>query len=88
MYLTDDNPRSEDGDQIVADVLPGFAHPERVQVLRDRRQAIAAAIAAARAGEIVLIAGKGHEPYQEIAGQKLPFDDRRVAAECLARRAA
>ena len=88
VYLTDDNPRSEDGDQIVADVLPGFAHPERVQVLRDRRQAIAAAIAAARAGEIVLIAGKGHEPYQEIAGQKLPFDDRRVAAECLARRAA
>lgn len=88
VYVTDDNPRGEDGDQIVADILPGFTRAEQVRVLRDRRGAIAAAIAEASAGEIVLIAGKGHEPYQEIGGKKLPFDDRRIAAECLARRIA
>lgn len=88
VYLTDDNPRGEDGDAIVADTLAGFTAPGRVQVERDRRRAIARAIAEATAGDIVLIAGKGHEPYQEIAGRKLPFDDRKVAAECLARRAA
>jgi UDP-N-acetylmuramoyl-L-alanyl-D-glutamate--2,6-diaminopimelate ligase len=88
VYLTDDNPRGEDGDAIVADTLAGFTAPGRVVVERDRRRAIARAIAAATTGDIVLIAGKGHEPYQEIAGRKLPFDDRQVAAECLARRAA
>lgn len=88
VHLTDDNPRGEDGDAIVADTLAGFAAPQRVVVERDRRRAIARAVAEAGAGDIVLIAGKGHEPYQEIAGRKLPFDDRQVAAECLARRAA
>ncbi len=88
IYLTDDNPRGEDGDAIVADTLAGFTAPQRVVVERDRRRAIARAIADATAGDIVLIAGKGHEPCQEIAGRKLPFDDRQVAAECLARRAA
>jgi UDP-N-acetylmuramoyl-L-alanyl-D-glutamate--2,6-diaminopimelate ligase len=88
VYLTDDNPRGEDGDVIVADTLAGFTAPERVCVERDRRRAIARAIAEATAGDIVLIAGKGHESYQEIAGHRLPFDDRQVAAECLARRSA
>ena len=56
-------------------------------VQRDRAQAIAQAIAQAGPGDIVLVAGKGHEPYQEIAGIKHPFDDSEVAASALAARA-
>ncbi len=73
--VTDDNPRGEDGDAIVADILAGFRDPSRHAVVRDRRAAIRAAVAAARAGDVVLLAGKGHEPYQEIAGVKHAFDD-------------
>ena len=62
--------------------------PEAVIVERDRRRAIERALSAASSGDIVLIAGKGHEPYQEIAGRTLPFDDRVVAEQCLLRRAA
>jgi UDP-N-acetylmuramoyl-L-alanyl-D-glutamate--2,6-diaminopimelate ligase len=85
VIVTDDNPRSEDGDAIVADILAGFSDPGRVIVLRDRAAAIADAVR--RAGEIdsVLVAGKGHEPYQEIAGVRHPFDDTQVAADALAR---
>ncbi|GAB3730505.1 UDP-N-acetylmuramoyl-L-alanyl-D-glutamate--2,6-diaminopimelate ligase [Silanimonas algicola] len=73
--VTDDNPRGEDGDAIVADILAGFREPARHAVVRDRRAAIRAAVAAARPGDVVLLAGKGHEPYQEIAGVKHAFDD-------------
>lgn len=83
VIVTDDNPRGEDGDAIVADILPGFAEPARVTVQRDRARAIADAITAAAAGDTVLIAGKGHEPYQEIAGRRLPFDDREQAGRAL-----
>jgi len=58
----------------------------RVHVERDRARAISQAIAAAGAGDIVLIAGKGHETYQEIAGIRHPFDDRKVAQAALAAR--
>ncbi|MGL6291499.1 MAG: UDP-N-acetylmuramoyl-L-alanyl-D-glutamate--2,6-diaminopimelate ligase [Silanimonas sp.] len=75
VIVTDDNPRSEDGDAIVADILKGFREPARHAVLRDRRAAIRSAVAAARAGDVVLLAGKGHEPYQEIGGVKYAFDD-------------
>ena len=75
VIVTDDNPRRESGDAIVAEILAGFAAPDAVQVQRDRARAIAAAIAAARIGDTVLIAGKGHEPYQEIDGIKHAFDD-------------
>ena len=75
VIVTDDNPRGEDGDAIVADILEGFREPDRHRVLRDRRAAIRAAIGAAEAGDVVLLAGKGHEPCQEIAGVKHPFDD-------------
>lgn len=88
VFVTDDNPRGEDGDTIVAEILAGFAQPQAVAVERDRRRAIERAIAAAGSGDIVLIAGKGHEPYQEVGGRQLPFDDREVAAACLQRRAA
>ena len=83
VIVTDDNPRREDGDAIVADILAGFARPGTVRVLRDRRAAIAEALAAAGDGDIVLIAGKGHEPYQEIDGVQHPFDDTAVALSLL-----
>ena len=83
VVITDDNPRGEDGDAIVAGIMEGFARPDRVLVERDRRAAITGAIARARAGDIVLVAGKGHEDYQEVAGVKHPFDDTVVAREAL-----
>lgn len=87
VVVTDDNPRGEDGDAIVAEIMSGFARPDAVRVERDRRAAIAAAIAAAGADDIVLIAGKGHETYQEVAGVKHAFDDTAVAREALEARA-
>lgn len=75
IIVTDDNPRGEDGDAIVAGILAGLARPDDALVERDRARAIRLAVAQAQAGDIVLIAGKGHEPYQEIAGRKRPFDD-------------
>jgi UDP-N-acetylmuramoyl-L-alanyl-D-glutamate--2,6-diaminopimelate ligase len=83
VIVTDDNPRGEDGDAIVADIVAGFSSPKAVVIERDRRKAIARAIGEAGADDIVLIAGKGHETYQEVAGIKHPFDDRLVARELL-----
>jgi UDP-N-acetylmuramoyl-L-alanyl-D-glutamate--2,6-diaminopimelate ligase len=71
--ITDDNPRSEDGAAIAAEVRAGMRTPARIE--RDRRTAIRTAIAMATAGDTVLIAGKGHEAYQEIKGVKYDFDD-------------
>ena len=87
VIVTDDNPRGEDGDAIVAGIMAGFSRPQAVVVERDRRKAIARAIGEAGADDIVLIAGKGHEPYQEIDGVKHPFDDSQVAREMLGGRA-
>ncbi len=87
VIVTDDNPRGEDGDAIVADILAGFAKPDSVIVQRDRAQAIARAIGEAGADDIVLIAGKGHEPYQEVAGVRHEFDDTAVARQYLEARA-
>ncbi|MFL6592288.1 MAG: UDP-N-acetylmuramoyl-L-alanyl-D-glutamate--2,6-diaminopimelate ligase [Luteimonas sp.] len=84
VIVTDDNPRGEDGDAIVAEIVAGFAAPQAVQVERDRAAAIERAVGTARAGDIVLVAGKGHEPYQEIGGVRHPFDDAQVAARVLA----
>jgi UDP-N-acetylmuramoyl-L-alanyl-D-glutamate--2,6-diaminopimelate ligase len=80
--LTSDNPRSEDPLAIIAEVLAGA--PE-LEVEPDRAAAIAAAIGGARAGDVVLIAGKGHEQGQEVEGVVHPFDDRLVAREVLRR---
>jgi UDP-N-acetylmuramoyl-L-alanyl-D-glutamate--2,6-diaminopimelate ligase len=87
VIVTDDNPRGEDGDAIVADIMAGFSNPDAIAVERDRRKAIARAIGAAGADDIVLIAGKGHETYQEVAGVKHSFDDGQVARELLEGRA-
>ncbi|MBA3487061.1 MAG: UDP-N-acetylmuramoyl-L-alanyl-D-glutamate--2,6-diaminopimelate ligase [Lysobacter sp.] len=87
VIVTDDNPRFESGDEIVADILTGFHRPQQVIVQRDRATAIARAIGEAAPGDIVLIAGKGHEPCQEIAGVQHPFDDTATARQCLEARA-
>jgi UDP-N-acetylmuramoyl-L-alanyl-D-glutamate--2,6-diaminopimelate ligase len=86
VIVTDDNPRGEDGDAIVADILKGFDRPDAVLVQRDRAAAIARAIGTASSSDIVLVAGKGHEPYQEIAGVRHPFDDTAVARALLQER--
>jgi len=83
VIVTDDNPRGEDGDAIVSQIVAGMRMPERATVERDRARAIDVAITQARAGDVVLIAGKGHETYQEVAGAKRPFDDLRVARVAL-----
>ena len=85
--MTNDNPRSEDPAAIAREIVSGA--PERgLMVELDRRAAIAAAVEAARPGDIVLVAGKGHETTQTIGADVLPFDDRAVAREALrARRA-
>ncbi|RDS85194.1 UDP-N-acetylmuramoyl-L-alanyl-D-glutamate--2,6-diaminopimelate ligase [Dyella psychrodurans] len=81
--VTDDNPRGEDGDLIVTQILAGMTKPEAATVLRDRETAIRAALNMARTGDVVLIAGKGHETYQEGAGGKRAFDDMAVARAAL-----
>jgi len=85
-FLTDDNPREEDPQQIVAEVIPGLERcrpAEGYRVIPDRREAIAAALASARRGDLVLIAGKGHEDEQVYCGRSVPFSDREVAGELI-----
>jgi UDP-N-acetylmuramoyl-L-alanyl-D-glutamate--2,6-diaminopimelate ligase len=81
VLVTSDNPRSEDPAAIAADVVDGLD----LDVELDRRVAIERALEQAREGDVVLIAGKGHEQGQEVAGRKLPFDDREVARDALRR---
>ena len=81
VIVTSDNPRSEDPLAIIQDVLQGTGTD--VEIDPDRRSAIGRAIGLAAPGDVVVIAGKGHEQGQEIAGEKLPFDDRVVAREAL-----
>ena len=83
IVITDDNPRGENGDAIVAQIVAGLARPQDATVQRDRARAIALALDEAGRGDAVLIAGKGHEPYQEIGGIKHPFDDLVVARQRL-----
>jgi UDP-N-acetylmuramoyl-L-alanyl-D-glutamate--2,6-diaminopimelate ligase len=87
VVVTSDNPRTEDPQQILQDILagiPGF--PWAVEV--DRRQAIRLAILEAQPGDTVVIAGKGHEDYQILGTEKIHFDDREEAREALALRLA
>jgi UDP-N-acetylmuramoyl-L-alanyl-D-glutamate--2,6-diaminopimelate ligase len=84
VIVTSDNPRSEDPRAIIDQIIAG-AHAN-YQVEPDRATAIHLALAEARSEDVVLIAGKGHENYQEIAGRRLPFSDVEVAASQLARR--
>jgi UDP-N-acetylmuramoyl-L-alanyl-D-glutamate--2,6-diaminopimelate ligase len=88
--VTSDNPRTEDPLKIIADIEEGVRkvrRPGDYVVLPDRRQAIRYAIGSASAGDVVVIAGKGHEDYQIIGTEKFPFDDREEAARALEERA-
>ena len=87
--VTSDNPRSEDPSAIIDQIVAGAGDgPAHLVVQADRRAAIAEAIALARPGDVVLIAGKGHESGQEAAGVVTPFDDRQVARDVLGERRA
>jgi UDP-N-acetylmuramoyl-L-alanyl-D-glutamate--2,6-diaminopimelate ligase len=81
--VTSDNPRSEDPEAIVAEVVAGATQPVEVEV--DRRTAIERAIELAQPGDVVVIAGRGHEREQELADRRVPFDDREVARAALRR---
>ena len=85
VYLTSDNPRSEDPEAIIADMLEGV-EPEKRSMVRtvvDRKLAMTEAVKNAIKGDVILVAGKGHEDYQEIKGVKHHFDDREIIKELL-----
>ncbi len=75
VVVTDDNPRTEPSQQIIEQICQGAEHPQALTVIPNRAQAIASTIAAARPGDVILLAGKGHENYQEIDGVRHPFSD-------------
>ncbi|MBP5612079.1 MAG: UDP-N-acetylmuramoyl-L-alanyl-D-glutamate--2,6-diaminopimelate ligase, partial [Bacteroidales bacterium] len=83
VIFTSDNPRSEKPEDIIADMLAGLSEEERASalVIPDRREAIRTACLTARAGDVVLVAGKGHEDYQIVNGVKHHFDDREEVAK-------
>jgi UDP-N-acetylmuramoyl-L-alanyl-D-glutamate--2,6-diaminopimelate ligase len=83
IVLTDDNPRSEDPAAIVRDIREGIGEHPRVSVIHDRRTALKTAIERGRPGDVVLVAGKGHEVEQVIGAERREFDDRAVVAELL-----
>ncbi len=82
-WATADNPRSEALAQIFTDMQTGVQQPDKITFVEDRRRAISLALDAARAGDSLLIAGKGHETYQEFADTIVPFDDRQVVRELI-----
>ena len=83
VIVTDDNPRSEDGDWIVTDILKGMENPSQAMVERDRAKAIRMAVAEAAAGDLIMVCGKGHEDYQLVGGQRLHFSDREQVLQAL-----
>ncbi|MBI4593117.1 MAG: UDP-N-acetylmuramoyl-L-alanyl-D-glutamate--2,6-diaminopimelate ligase, partial [Candidatus Rokubacteria bacterium] len=92
VWVTSDNPRTEPPEAIIDEVVAGVrgagADETRYARQADRRQAIRAALEWARPGDTIVVAGKGHETYQIVGAQVLPFDDRAVARELLAARSA
>lgn len=76
LFITDDNPRHEAPETIVTDILAGLRYPQRARVEHHRAKAIEAAVSLAAPGDVVLVAGKGHEDYQEVAGERRAYSDR------------
>jgi UDP-N-acetylmuramoyl-L-alanyl-D-glutamate--2,6-diaminopimelate ligase len=85
VIVTDDNPRHESPVQIAAEIVAGFTRLRDVPIIHDRAQAIRVAIRQAQSGDVVLIAGKGHEAYQQIGEQRVPFSDGEQVRCCLMR---
>jgi len=85
VILTSDNPRSEDPVRIIEEMKKGIEADRRNKTLTisDRKEAIKTAVNLAHPGDLILVAGKGHEKYQEIKGQKYPFDDKLLLTEFL-----
>jgi UDP-N-acetylmuramoyl-L-alanyl-D-glutamate--2,6-diaminopimelate ligase len=83
VIITSDNPRSEDPNDIINDVAAGLEHPENAYLEADRGAAIQFAIDNAKAGEVILIAGKGHEDYQIIGDTRIDFCDRQFVQQQL-----
>ncbi|HZR24204.1 MAG TPA: cyanophycin synthetase, partial [Vicinamibacterales bacterium] len=92
IVITSDNPRSEDPNRIIEEIQRGITADtkkdagQRILTIADRRAAITRAVELARPGDLVLIAGKGHEKYQVIGDKTLPFDDVAVARDALTKR--
>jgi UDP-N-acetylmuramoyl-L-alanyl-D-glutamate--2,6-diaminopimelate ligase len=87
VIVTSDNPRSENPQTIIDEIIKGMGRFRQVEILPDRETAIHRALDGARPGDTVVVAGKGHETYQEIGGKRLPFDDRQVIETHLRRMA-
>ncbi len=83
LYITSDNPRNEDPEGIIEDIVKGLTHPENAIINPNRKEAIEQALQDQKANEVVLILGKGDESYQIIYDKKFPFDDREVARNYL-----
>jgi UDP-N-acetylmuramoyl-L-alanyl-D-glutamate--2,6-diaminopimelate ligase len=83
VILTSDNPRNEDPEQILNEMAAGVPplHFKKTLRITDRREAIKTAVSMANKGDIILVAGKGHENYQEVKGVKHPFDDKLILQE-------
>jgi len=81
--ITTDNPRSEDPSDICADITGGMP-PGSYQVVLDREEAIDFVLGEAGPGDVVVLAGKGHETYQDIAGERIPFDEAAIVSACMA----
>jgi UDP-N-acetylmuramoyl-L-alanyl-D-glutamate--2,6-diaminopimelate ligase len=88
VVVTSDNPRGESPAAILADIVAGIDDRSHVAVVEDRRIAIAQAVAGASPRDVVLLAGKGHEDYQEVAGVRHPFSDVAEATQSLMQRGA
>lgn len=78
VIVTSDNPRTEDPESIIGDIRLGFLRPDRALWITDRAQAIERAADESRPGDVILVAGKGHETYQIVGTERLPFDDREI----------
>lgn len=83
VVVTDDNPRTEEPEQIVRDILAGIPQQDKVEVIAGRQQAVIETIAKAQPKDVVVLAGKGHEDYQVIGQQRVAYDERALVAELL-----
>ena len=83
IYVTSDNPRTEDPDKIISEILSGMQRVKKIEAMVDRRQAICQSLRDLKKGDLVLISGKGHETYQIIGEKKIDFDDRQIVQTCL-----
>jgi UDP-N-acetylmuramoyl-L-alanyl-D-glutamate--2,6-diaminopimelate ligase len=83
VYITSDNPRTEDPSKIIDDILAGLPEGSRYEVEPDRERAIGKAIEASEEGDLIVVAGKGHEDYQILGTRKIHLDDREIVRKLL-----